>query len=240
MDVETALFFETTEQIYERVFRSLRPHMPIPSIAVHFREYANANCRIRLSANALRVDISDLLQQAPAPIQEALAGILVSKLFKRKPSSDWLARYRRYMNRGDMRRRLADMKRQRGRKIYRDPTGKVYDLCSLFEELNQEFFDGLMARPQLGWSLRCSTTTLGHYDPSHHVIVLSSALDHKDAPEAAVRYVLFHEMLHLRYPTVHRGARRCVHTKDFKTAERSYPGYAAGKKQLIEYLGRIR
>jgi hypothetical protein len=237
MPVESALFFESIEQIYERVFRSIRPRTPVPAIAVRFRKYANANSRIRLSENELSVDISDLLKDAPAPVQEALASILISKLFKRQPDTDWMARYRRYLNRADMRRDLTELKRERGRKNYRDAKGATYDLCQLFEELNGEHFGGLMARPELGWSLRSSRTTLGHYDPCHHVIVLSSVLDQPTAPLTAVRYVLFHEMLHLRYPTEHRGARRCVHTAEFKKAEREFPDYQEGKRLLREFLG---
>ena len=236
MQVESALFFESIEQIYERVFRSLRPSTPVPNIAVRFRTYANANSRIRLARGELSVDISDLLKDAPAPVQEALASILISKLFKRHPNTDWMARYRRYLNRADMRRDLTEMKRQRGRKSYRDPAGTAYDLCELFEEINREYFGGLMARPELGWSLKKSRTALGHYDPCHHVIVLSSILDDASAPPLIVRYVMFHEMLHLRYPTVHRGTRRCVHTREFKQAEREFGGYDAAKSQLRLFL----
>ena len=84
------------------------------------------------------------------PVQEALAAILISKLFKRRPDVDWVARYRRYLNRADMRRYLTELKKQRGRKSYRDPKGGTYDLCHLFEEINHEYFGGLMARPDLG------------------------------------------------------------------------------------------
>lgn len=236
MQVESALFFESIEQIYARVFRTIRPRTPVPSIAVRFRKYANANSRIRLSQGELSVDISDLLEDAPAPVQEALASILISKLFKRPPDTDWLARYRRYLNRADMRRELAKLKRERGRKSYRDAAGRVYDLRQLFEEINLDYFGGLMARPELGWSLKNSRTALGHYDPCHHVIVVSSILDDPNAPVIAVRYVLFHEMLHLRYPTEHRGARRCVHTTEFKQAEKQFVDYESAKKALRRYL----
>lgn len=239
MPAESALFFESIEEIYERVFRNLRPRTPVPSIAVRFRTYANANSRIRLSHGELSVDISDLLKTAPAPVQEALASILISKLFKCRPEADWMARYRRFLNRADMRRNLAELKRQRGRKSYRDPIGVTHDLSALFEEINHEYFGGLMARPELGWSLRPSRTTLGHYDPCHHVIVLSSVLDRPDAPLLAVKYVMFHEMLHLRYPTEHRGARRCVHTPEFKKAEREFAQFQEAKKDLQKYLEKL-
>jgi predicted metal-dependent hydrolase len=96
-----------------------------------------------------------------------------------------------------------------------------------------------MAAPHLGWSLKPSRTTLGHYDPSHHVIVLSCLLDSADAPRLVVEFVMFHEMLHLRHPTEHRGPRRCVHTPDFKAAERTFAGYREARSELRKFLERV-
>jgi predicted metal-dependent hydrolase len=119
-----------------------------------------------------------------------------------------------------------------------DAQGQVYDLRSIFEELNFKYFHGLMAAPRLGWSVRPWRTTLGHYDPAHHAIVLSKILDTKKAPELIVQYIMFHEMLHLRFPTEHRGARRCVHTKEFKRAEKQFEGFAEANAQLKDFLER--
>lgn len=238
MQVETALFFETVEQIYARVFRAFKPRTPLPRITVRFRQYANANSRIRLEDGQLNVDISDLLESAPAPIQDALAHILIAKLFRKAPDDAVAARYRRYLYRSDVRRTLHLVKQQRGRKLFRDPAGQTYDLCALFEELNLRYFHGLMARPQLGWSLKPSRTTLGHYDPSHNTIVLSSILDSEIAPGLVVRFVLFHEMLHLRYPTQHRAARRFVHTPEFKQAQRQFENYREAKCELKRFAER--
>ncbi|HEX4228321.1 MAG TPA: SprT-like domain-containing protein [Bryobacteraceae bacterium] len=240
MQVESALFFETPEELYARVFRALKPRTPVPRITVRFRRYANANARIRLNAGELSVYISDLLEGAPAPIQEALASILISKLFRKRPEPATLARYRRYLNRSDMRRVLHLVKQERGRKLFREPKGKVYDLTELFEELNWKYFHGLLGQPRLGWSLRPSRTTLGHFDPSHNAIVLSRLLDSVKAPEIVVKYVMFHEMLHLKFPTEHRGYRRCVHTKDFKEAERVFDGYEEAKKALNRFVDETR
>ena len=237
MQVETALLFESIEQIYERVFRTIKPRTAPPAVSVRYRQYANANSRISLRNGHLIVEISDLLQGAPAPIQEALACILISKLFRRAPEQAALARYRRYLNRADVRRTLHVAKRERGRKPLRDARGRTYDLKAIFEEINFKYFHGLMAQPQLGWSIRPSRTTLGHYDPCHHAIVLSALLDSDKAPALVVHFVMFHEMLHLRYPTEHRGARRCVHTREFKQAERQFDDYelvTAMLKQFVE------
>jgi len=238
MQVEAALFFETIEEIYARVFRELRPRTILPEITVRYKRYANANSRISLQNGRLLVEISDLLESAPSPIQEALATVLLCKLFGKPPDKNYLAQYRRYLNRAEMRRSLHSVKRERGRKRYRQPQGLVYNLEQVFASLNEQYFHGLMAAPALGWSLRVSRSILGHYDPCHHVIVLSGALDSADAPEIAVRFVMFHEMLHLRYPTENRGLRRCVHTPEFKRAERQFDDYLKAKQELNRFIER--
>ena len=47
MQVEAALFFETTEELYARVFRHLKPRTPLPEIRIQFKRYANADSRAR-------------------------------------------------------------------------------------------------------------------------------------------------------------------------------------------------
>ncbi len=236
---ETTRTFDSLEnlrQIYARVFKTIKPRTPVPEITVRFRKYANANSRIRLQDGHLTVDISDLLESAPSSVQEALALILLGKLFRRNPDGMTLSRYRRYLNRAEVRRMLQVIKRQRGRKIILEPCGEAYNLCQIFEELNLRYFNGLMARPRLGWSVRASRSVLGHYDPSHHTIVITNLLDSPDVPELAVRYVLFHEMLHLRFPVQHRGAKRCVHTREFKNAEKMFEGYKQAQRELKSFV----
>ena len=227
---------EALKQIYARVFRSMKPRTPLPEITVRFRKYANANSRIRLQDGHLAVDISDLLECAPDPVQEALALILLGKLFRRSPDRRTLSRYRRYLNRTEVRRTLEFMKKQRGRKVILEPYGETYNLCRMFEELNLQYFNGLMARPRLGWSVRASRSVLGHYDPSHHTIVITNLLDSREVSELAVKYVLFHEMLHLRFPVQHGGIKRCVHTREFKNAERMFEGYKKAQQELKNFV----
>jgi hypothetical protein len=235
MQVQSALFFETPEQIYSRVFRELKPRTPLPEITVTFRRFANANSFIRLVDGKLEVKITDLLEGAPAPIMEALAQILLRKLFRRPVPAVYNHRYHMYWSRGEMRRSLHLVRQIRGRKFVSGPQGEHFNLDEIFEELNREHFHGLMARPQLGWSRRPSRTMLGHYDPSHNAIIISKILDRPTVPMLAVSYVMFHEMLHLKFPAEHKGTRRRVHTKEFQQAEKTFPSLKEAK-QLLKSL----
>jgi len=220
------------EQIYARVFRLLKPRTPVPHIKVEVRRYANANAQILLADGVLRVRMADTLALAPENIQEALAEILLSKLFRRPVPVESNDRYRRYLNRREVRRNLDQVRGIRGRKHVGSPAGQHYDLLQIFEDINFRYFFGLMARPTLGWSRTASRTLLGHYDPPHNAIVLSKILDSADVPRLVVEYVMFHEMLHLRHPIEHSGARRCVHTRAFKEEEKSFVGVREAKAWL--------
>jgi hypothetical protein len=233
--LETAIFFETPEQIFARVFSELKPGTKAPAVRVEFCKFANANSFVRWGAEGLHIRITDVLEGAPAPILEALAYILLSKLVRRAIPKAHAERYRRYLSRKEMRRSLQLVKQARGRKFVSGPQGSVYDLQEIFQGLNSRYFPGLMVRPLLGWSRQPSRVTLGHYDPSHNAIILSRLLDDQRVPCLAVEYVLFHEMLHLRFPVEHRGARRCIHTRQFKEAENVF----ADLKQAKELLKRI-
>src|SRR6476620_1726964 len=133
---EAASSLETLEEIYQRVFRQLRPRTPLPTIRIEFRRYANANAQIRLESGSLRLRLADTLESAPASVMEALAQILLAKLFRRPVPAESNDRYRRYLNRRDIRRNLDLVRQIRGRKRLKGPAGNHYNLEEMFEELN--------------------------------------------------------------------------------------------------------
>ncbi len=229
---ESALLFETPEEIYARVFRELKPRTPVPEMHVEFCRFANADSFIRLENGRLRMRISDLLAGAPAPVMESLAYILLGKLYRKPVARRYNQRYRLYLNRRDMRRRAHLIRQIRGRKFISGPRGTVYNLEEIFERLNRQFFDGLLGMPRLGWSRGVSRSMLGHFDPSHNAIIINRILDQPGRPALALEYVLFHEMLHLQHPVDHNGVRRRVHTKEFREAEKKFPELKEAKEIL--------
>jgi hypothetical protein len=229
---QSSLFFETPAEIYARVVRDLKPRTATPRICVEFRRYANANSSVRLEDGLLTVRIADILEGAPAPIMEALAYILLGKLYRRPVPRIYGHRYRLYLNRRDIRQKMQLVRQIRGRKFVSGPEGASYNLEEIFERLNRQYFDGLLGQPLLGWSRRPSRSLLGHFDPSHNAIIISRIFDRPAAPALALEYVMFHEMLHLRYPVDHNGVRRRVHTREFRQAERAFPRLAEAKDFL--------
>ena len=233
MQIATALLFETPEQIFIRVFTALKPRTPMPPVSIEFCAFANPNSLIQLKHGKVRVRITDLLDGAPSPVLESLAWVLIAKLYRIPVPAGELLRYRRYLSRADMRDKIHCMRQERGRKLVAPAKGHAYDLDEVFDRLNFQYFFGLMAKPAIGWSRRASRSILGHYDPSHHTIVLSKLLDSPKVPLLVVEYVMFHEMLHIKFPTEHRTAgRRCIHTPSFKVAEKEFPQYKEARAAL--------
>ena len=236
MSYQSAILFETIEEIYERVFRDLRPSLATPGITVRFHRFTNLTSNIRLIQGQLLVKISDLLEGAPSPVQESLAYILLSKLFRQQPPKRMIEMYRLYLARQDVRGKLHTVRQERGRKLLADAAGHNFDLDTMFADINTKYFEGRLIKPKLGWSLQQSRTILGHYDASHHAIAISRRLDRADIPSFVVEYVLYHEMLHIKHPIEHKGPARRIHTRAFKQEEKLFQQYIEAKAFLKKGL----
>lgn len=223
---------ESTEDIFARVYAAISRKDDAPRVSCLVRPYVNTMGKILLRAGVLEVRISEILHAAPGPVREALAWILLSKLFRRPAPQIWLTRYRQFMNRRETRRIHQVVRQVRGRKYISGPDGECYNLEQIFDDLNFRFFGGLMAKPQLGWSRGQSRGLLGHFDSAHNAVILSRVLDRPSVPKLALEYVMYHEMLHLKHPVEHRGSRRCVHTPDFRAEEQMFEGLGEAKAAL--------
>src|SRR6185312_15376828 len=197
--------------------------------------FANVNSTIRLREGKLLVRVSDLLEGAPEYVLRAIAHILLAKMFREPVDRDHASRYRRYVSSQHMSRKAQLVRQIRGRKRIGPARGRVYDLEDIFEKLNTQFFHGLLARPQMTWSSERARNRLGHYDPAHNAIVVSRIFDDPRVPEYVVEYIVYHEMLHLKYPVKLRGSRRCVHPPEFQAEEKLFVQF----EQAKQFLSRL-
>jgi len=204
----------------------------MPEARIEFYPFANVNNTIRLRAGVLHVRLSDLLEGAPESVLEAIAHILLAKIYRKPIEPAHAARYRRYVAGRDLSAKAHLVRQIRGRKRIASAKGHVYHLEEIFDDLNRRFFFGLMGRPQMTWSHARSRISLGHYDPSHNAIVVSRIFDHPSVPQWAVEYIVYHEMLHLKHPVKLRGSRRCVHGKEFQAEEKLFPQLEQAKAFL--------
>jgi hypothetical protein len=219
-------------EVFERVFRRFGLRQPPPGFGVDFRPYAGMRSSIRLKDSLARVHISDLLADAPPLVLEALAEILLSNVYRRRPSREARECYLAYVLSPRIRRKTEAARRKRGRKHLLESRGRHFDLAEILEALKRRFFRNQLPPLRVGWTLRRSRTILGHYDSAHRTISISRWLDSPRVPRYLVEYLVFHEMLHAIYPVERDGHRRIVHSRRFRAAEKKFPKYVEARRKL--------
>lgn len=213
-------------EAYRDVARLGATNPGVPPIEVRYFAYAGLRSTVRLRDGRIYVRLSDLFVSAPDETVGALVRILLAKLLRKRVRAEWNATYRQFAIRDDVVSASEAARRTRGRKRLADPAGRVFDLDEMFDRINDEFFRGGVTRPRLGWTLRDSWRTHGHYDPAHGTIAISRSLDTPETPAYVVEFVLYHEMLHVAMPAEIRDGRHMHHTARFRRAEAAHPRMA--------------
>jgi predicted SprT family Zn-dependent metalloprotease len=123
------------------------------------------------------------------------------------------------------------VRRQRGVERRLHTAGVVYDLRTLFDEVNAAHFGGSVTAA-ITWgrrpnSKRRRSIRFGSYSVEEHLIRIHPYLDNPRVPEFFVRYIVYHEMLHAHLGIEESATgRRRIHTAEFKRIERAYPDYS--------------
>lgn len=105
--------------------------------------------------------------------------------------------------------------------------GNVYNLKKIYDELNEEYFNGELDL-YITWfgkrSRRCrSRVTFGLYHDPMRLIKINRLLDSPAFPDYLVYYVVYHEMVHHVCPSyVDENGYHHVHTQDFKIKEAEF------------------
>jgi len=228
LDPEAAL-----EALFHRVFRRLGVKHPAPEFRAEYRPFTTLRSTIRLQDHCAEIRVADVLAEAPPIVKEALAEILLAQIYRRRPSQEARACYLAYVYSPAVRHRVDTMRRQRGRKRLLPPRGCRFDLEEIFQRLNERFFGGGLDPARLGWSPHRSRSLLGHYDAAHGTIMISRWFDAAEVPRYLVEYLVFHEMLHIKYPVERDGHRRVVHSQAFRAAEKKFPHYERARRRLM-------
>ncbi len=219
-------------RIFQRMYTRFGCQGRPPHFVVELYPYANLTHTIRLREETAHVRLSDLLRGAPLPILEAVAAILLARLYRRRTPRAMLHRYREFSLARSVRRRLLGVRRARGRRVERGPRGKSHNLSRLFTGLNRRYFSGRLRRPRLGWSARAWRTQLGCFDPGLRQIILNARLDQVRVPSFVVEYVLFHEMLHVKHPLRAASCGLQSHSAEFRREEKRFADYARARRFL--------
>jgi predicted SprT family Zn-dependent metalloprotease len=88
-----------------------------------------------------------------------------------------------------------------------------------YNRVNDEFFMGMVTRPNLKWG-HYSKRTLGTYDYKSDLITISSIF--KKADKGLLDYVMYHELLHKRHKFYSKNGKSYHHTSKFRKDEKSF------------------
>lgn len=227
-------------QIYRETFQSFNHSRTIPEVEVAFYPYTAINHTIRIRDGRVYVRIADICRDISKEGQVALANILVAKLLRRRVPKWARDVYSEQIKTPEMRERAAANKLLRGRKVVTTDKGEAYNLTEIFRDLNKTYFRGRIPKPVLTWSTRKTYRILGHHDSTHKTIVVSRSLDSKDVPRYVVEYIVFHEMLHIKHPTVHHNGRRYNHTAAFRADEEKFEHFDAAERWIERNVRKLK
>jgi hypothetical protein len=78
------------ERIFQRIYTRLGCQGRPPYFVVEFHPYTGLTLTVRLREDTAYVRLSDALHDAPTPVFEAAAAILLGRLYRRTPPKDLL------------------------------------------------------------------------------------------------------------------------------------------------------
>lgn len=228
------------KKFYEQAFQSFKSNARFSEIDVNFYPYVGINHTIRVRSGNVFVRISDVFESAPSNVQKALAFILVARLLRKRIPPEVSEVYQSFIRNGEIQAKAIENKRRRGRKLIYGSAGEIYDLDEIFFRLNKMYFQNSLKKPTLTWSRAKTFRILGHHDSTHETIVISKSLDDKKVPPFVVEFVVFHEMLHIFHPTVHRNNRRYNHTLEFRRDEKKFAHFEEAELWIQSSLKKLK
>ncbi|NJL43937.1 MAG: hypothetical protein HC945_01280 [Nitrosarchaeum sp.] len=211
----------TPDELAQNAYLLLQPDQEAREITLrysgHFKDY---NANISQRGRHISIKLSSAWQDVSQDIQIGIIQYLLCKLLKIQKRTEHMDLYASYLKHIS---RLAP----------RTATDPI--LRTLFEDLNTEYFGGMMDMPNLILGTH-ALATLGHYHYGTDTVTISRTLleDHE-----LLRYVLYHELLHKKHAFASRGTRMRYHTKAFRADEASYKDPLAEKK-LEAFVRRKR
>jgi predicted metal-dependent hydrolase len=129
--------------------------------------------------------------------------------------------------------------------------GRVHDLLSILDEVNERHFAGGVTNLLITWGRKTrpaelekrSTIKLGSYSAPERLIRVHPVLDKEWVPRYFVAYIVYHELLHHLIPAVRVAGRAVLHSPEFNRREREFRHYEraiAWERKNIERLLRGR
>ncbi len=223
------------QRICQKTVEDLLPHKSLKVDAAFYATRSTSH-KARLQNGILIIRIAEFLRVAPEMVLRAITAILVLKVFRQKVDRRLYRLYREYLAQNA---HILPERKKRAPSPRYVSRGRYFELEQMFDQLNHQYFQNLLKKPTIGWSLNKSYRRLGFYAADKDLLVISRIFDSPRVPESVVRFLMYHEMLHIAIPTVTVNNRRRIHPKEFKIRERLFPEYESVQAWLKKNLRKL-
>ncbi len=178
----------------------------------------NANVRYKRGCYAFR--LSKKWESVDEEIRKGAVQHLLRKVHPETPKTTSIELYEEFL------RQVAD---------YAPRKESPQELVERFNQLNEEYFGGLMNQPNLEWGKE-SLTQLGRYHYTTDTVRLSTIL--RKRPDL-LDFVLYHELLHKKHKFTPANNHFKHHTKAFRADEKKFR-LPDADQQLKEFVNQQR
>lgn len=195
--------------IATRAFRDLFPSRNMPQINIkysgRFKDY-NANVTMKKlgwTITKLEFNLSKKFLETEDELKIGIIQHLLNKVYKTKKDTleqDIYTNFLKHLSTYSERKES-------------DPF-----LVEIFDDLNEEYFHGLLDQPNLIFGQE-SLTVLGHYNYQNDTVTISTALLEN---HLLLKFVVYHELLHKKHGFKKVGKKTMYHTKEFKEDEKKF------------------
>lgn len=187
----------------------------------HFEAY---NANIRKANNIITICMSRKWYTIDSEIKKGLIQVLLVKILKRKASTKNMELYEKFIK--NLHIGIP--------KVVIDPLLEIS-----FDRVNDEYFYGLIDKPNLVWGVD-SKTKLGSYNYHTDTIMMSKVFYSAYTADAKNRdlidYVMYHEMLHKKHKFKTKNGKSFHHTHEFRKREQEFKDAADVENRLKIFL----
>ncbi len=180
-----------------------------------FRPY---NANVRLKGQHLTFHFSREWKDISDEIQIGLIQELLVKLIKDKRKTTSIELYNIFI---------------RNLHVAAPRTELEPELEVSFERVNNEYFAGMVDKPNLSWGSN-SFRKLGHYEYATDTIVISTIF--RGAEHELVDLIMHHEMLHKKLKFYQTNGRTMHHSPEFRAMEKKFQNFEQAEKKLMDFI----
>lgn len=171
------------------------------------------NANVKLKENTLEFNLSKKWKTISKEIQIGLIQELLTKILKDKKETTNTELYNIFMKKIHI-------------AIPKTKTDPILE--ESFNRVNENYFFGLIEKPNLTW--HDSFSRLGSYEYGSDTISISKKL--KNAREEILDYIMYHEILHKKHKFENKKERTYHHTAKFKRDEKKFKNQERIEKGL--------